>query len=192
MRLFLLLLLLLLHLLCSIAPGEAFVAKVALSAASKSRLGRNDDGTTNSWSAISGRRPSGRRRRPFLPHALRVRADDGGGDETPGDYSTEIRAVDEKVEAVEEDIQAVAREIGSVGKKIEAVEAALSGGLPYLGIADRDLLLKEKEQLRREKEQLRKKEEQLRKEQLLLLEKLPAAAVPSAVVVNPPIMRRGA
>ena len=159
--------LILLPLLCCVAPGAAFVAKVATSAASKSRLGRHDDGARNSSSAISGRRPSGRR--PLFPHALRVRPDDGGRDDTPGKNSTEIWAMGKKVEAVEEDIQAVGREIGSVGKKIEAVEAALSGGPPYLGITDRDLLLKKEDRLQKEKEQLRE-------EKLLLLKKLPAAA----------------
>ena len=120
----------------------------------------------------------------MFPHALRVRPDGGGRDDTPGENSTELRAVDKKVDAVEEDIQAVEREIGCVGEKIEAVEAALSGGPPYLGITDLDLLLKKEEQLQKEKEQLQKKEEQLRKEKeqlreekLLLLKKLPAAAV---------------
>lgn len=131
---------------------------------------RHDEGTKSSSSANSGRRPSGRR--PSFPQALRVRPVDGGGDDTPGDNPTEIRAVDKKVEAVEEDIQAVGREIGSVGKKIEAVEAALSGGPPYLGITDRDLLFKEKEQLQ--------KEEQLREEKLLLLKNPPAPAVSPA------------
>ncbi|CAN0448306.1 unnamed protein product [Ectocarpus sp. 12 AP-2014] len=182
-----LILLLLLLLLCRVAPGAAFVAKVAPSAASKSRLGRHDDGTTNSPSSIiSGRRPSGRRpsgRRPLLPHALRLRADDGGGDDTPGESSSEIQALNKKVEVVEEDIKAVRREIGSVGKKIEAVEAALSGGLPYLGTNDRDLLSTEEEHLRKKEEQLFKREEQLRKrkkqlrEEKLLLPELPATAM---------------
>ncbi|CAM9672320.1 unnamed protein product [Scytosiphon promiscuus] len=154
-----LVLLLLLLLLCRVAPGAAFVAKVVPSAPSKSRLGRHDDGTRNSSSAFSGRRPSGRR--PFFPHALRVRPDDGGRGDTPGENSTEIRAVNKKVEAVEEDIQAVRRKIGSVGQKIEAVEAALSGGPLYLGITDRDLLLKKEEQLQKKEKQLQKKEEQL-------------------------------
>ncbi|CAN0306690.1 unnamed protein product, partial [Ectocarpus sp. 4 AP-2014] len=82
-------------LLCCVAPGAAFVAKVVPSAASKSRLGRHDDGTRNPSSAFSGRRPSWRR--PLFPHALRVRPDDGGRDDTPGENSTEIRAVDKKV-----------------------------------------------------------------------------------------------
>ena len=123
----------------------------------------------SSSSAFSGRRP-------FFPHALRVCADGGGRDDTPGENFTEFRAVGKRVDAVEEDIQAVGREIGSVGEKIEAVEAALSGGPPYLGITDRDLLLKREDQLRKEKEQLRKKEEQLREEKLLLLKKQTAAA----------------
>ncbi|CAM9569054.1 unnamed protein product, partial [Ectocarpus fasciculatus] len=53
----------------------------------KSRLGRHDDGTRNSSSAFSGRRPAGRR--PLFPHALRVRPNDGGRDDTPGETSTE-------------------------------------------------------------------------------------------------------
>ena len=88
----------------------------------------------------------------MFPHALRVCADGGGRDDTPGENYTELRAVDKKVDAVEEDIQAVGREIGSVREKIDAVEAALSGGPPYLGITDRDLLLEEKQQLRKEPE----------------------------------------
>ncbi|CAN0133971.1 unnamed protein product [Pylaiella littoralis] len=185
--------LILLLLLCCVAPGAIFVAKVAPSAPSESRLGRHDDGTRSSSSAFSGRRPSGR---PSLfAHALRVRPDGGGRDDTPGESSTELRVADKKVDAIEEDIQAVGREIGFVGEKIEAVEAALSGGPPYLGITDRDLLLKdkeqllkkeeqlrkEKEQLRKEKEQLRKEKEQFREEKLLLLKKQPAAAVSLAV-----------
>lgn len=174
-----------LQLLCFVAYGAAFMAKVTPSAASKSGLRRQDDGPKSSSSAISGRRPSGRR--PLFPQALRVRPVDEGGDDKPGDNSTEIRVVDKKVEAVEEDIKAVGREIGSVGKKIEAVEAALSGGPPYLGITDRDLLLKEddwlqkeKEQLQKEREQLRGKEAQLRQEKLLLLKNPPAPAVSPA------------
>ncbi|CAN0400345.1 unnamed protein product [Pylaiella littoralis] len=180
--------LILLLLLCCVAPGATFVANVAPSAPSKSRLGRHDDGTRSSSSAFPGRHP-------LFPHALRVRPDGGGRDDTPGKNYSELRVVDKKVDAVEEDIQAVGREIGSVGEKIEAVEAALSGRPPYLGITDRDLLLKEEEQLRKEEEQLRKKkeqlckeEEQLRKEEeqlreieLLLLKKRPAAAVSLAV-----------
>eukprot|EP00903_Cladosiphon_okamuranus_P009907 g9408.t1 len=116
---------------------------------------------------------SGRRR--LFPHALRARPDDGGRDDTSGENATDIRAVDEKVVGLEEDIQAVGVEISSVAKKIEAVEAAISGGPPYLGVTDRDLLFKEKDQLREEKLGLQKEKEQLREEKLLLL-KLTAAA----------------
>ena len=163
MRLILLLLWLLLLLLCCVAPVATFVAKVAPSAASKYRLGGHDDGMKNSSSAISGRRR-------LFPHALRARPDDGGRDDASGENATDIRAVDEKVVALEEDIQTVGVEISSVAKKIEAVQAALSGGPPYLGITDRDLLFYKEGQLRKEKEQLREKE-------LLLLKKQPAAAV---------------
>jgi len=162
-------------LLCCAAPGAAFVAKVAPSAASKSGPGRHGDSPRSSSSAISGRCPS--TRRPLFPDALKERPDDRGRGDTPGENSTGIRAVDKKVEVVEEDIQAVGREIGAVEKKIEAVEAALSGGPPYLGITDRDLLLKKEEQLWEEQFKLREEEFQLREEEILLLKKLPAAAV---------------
>ena len=176
MRLILLLLRLLLLLLCRVAPVATFVAKVAPSAASKYRLGRHDDGTKNSSSAISGRRR-------LFPLALRARPDDGGREDTSGENAADIRAVDEKVVALEEDIQAVGVEISSVAKKIEAVQAALSGGPPYLGITDRDLLLKKEDRLEKKEDRLEKKEEQLREEKLLLLKKLTAAA-PSLAGTN--------
>jgi len=137
MRSILLLLLLLLLLLCRVAPGAARWAVL------KSRLERHDVRTRNYLSATSGPRP-------LFQHGLRERPNDGVGDDTPGEYSTDIRAVDKKVEAIEEEIQTVGREIGSVATKIEAVEAALFGGPTYPGITDHDLLLKKEEHWLRE------------------------------------------
>lgn len=121
---------------------------------------------------------AGSRRGFAISCEMSVRADDGGGGDTPGEKSA-IAATESKIEAVEEKIEAVEEEIRAVGKKVEAVEAALCGGPHYLGITDRDLLFK-KDQLRddmkqirkqldrlqKEKEQLQKEKEQLREEKL--------------------------
>ena len=93
----------------------------------------------------------------------------GGGHDTRESAASpaaeEIRAVEEAMRAVEGKIAEVEEEIRAVAAKIDAVDAALAGGSDYLGITERDALLKEKDQLRREKDQLRRKEEQLRRKE---------------------------
>ena len=130
---------------------------------------------------------SGARRGFAISREMSVRADDGGRGDAPGEKSA-IAATDAQVEAIEEEMRAVGQKIEDVEEEIRAViagdqeeiravEAALSGGLPYLGISDRDLLFdilrdiykraeKKEERLRDDEEQLRKKERQLREEKL--------------------------
>lgn len=65
-----------------------------------------------------------------------------------------VEALEAKAEAVEAKAEAGQKKLKALEEKVEAVEAVLRGGPAYVGIDDRDTLLKKDEQLGEEKKQL--------------------------------------